>query len=66
MTIKEAKAILKPLGMTLRKRDGEYRVNFRGGSEPTAYFTDCLIDAVETAQAIARGSTQERHAPTSR
>jgi hypothetical protein len=54
MTIREAKQILKPLGMTLSKRDGEYRVNFRSGGEGPAYYTDCLIDAVETAQAMHR------------
>lgn len=34
--------------MTLRKRDGEYRVNFAGGKEATAYYTNDLEDAFAT------------------
>lgn len=53
MTLKEAKAILKPLGITLAKRASEYRVNFRGGIEPSAYYTMDLEDAVGTGRAMA-------------
>ena len=35
--------------MTLRKHDREYRVNFVGGSEATAYYTNDLEDAFATA-----------------
>ena len=43
------------LGLTLRKvRSGEYRVNFRDGNETTAYYTDSLEDAVNTAVEMAR------------
>jgi len=35
-------------------RFGEYRVNFRDGNETTAYYTDNLEDAVNTAVEIAR------------
>jgi hypothetical protein len=38
--------------MTIRKRDGEYRVNFRGGDESTAYYTDELRDTISTAYAM--------------
>lgn len=34
--------------MTIRKRDGEYRVNFIGGTEADAYYTDDLQDAYAT------------------
>jgi hypothetical protein len=35
-------------------RSGDYRVNFRGGNETTAYYTDSLEDAVNTAVEMAR------------
>ena len=51
----EAKSIARHLGLTLRKvRPGEYRVNFRDGNETTAYYTDNLEDAVNTAVEMAR------------
>ena len=50
MTLQEAKSIARHLGLTLRKvRSGEHRVNFRDGNETTAYYTDNLEDAVNTA-----------------
>jgi hypothetical protein len=35
-------------------RSGDYRVNFRDGDESTAYHTDNLEDAVNTAVVMAR------------
>ena len=35
-------------------RSGDYRVNFRDGNETTAYYTDNLEDAVNTAVEMAR------------
>jgi hypothetical protein len=35
-------------------RSGNYRVNFRDGNEATAYYTDNLEDAVNSAVEIAR------------
>ena len=50
MMLQEAKSIARHLGLTLRQvRSGAYRVNFRDGSETTAYYTDSLEDAVKTA-----------------
>jgi hypothetical protein len=50
MTLQEAKSIARHLGLTLRQvRSGNYRVNFRDGNETTAYYTDNLEDAVNTA-----------------
>ena len=41
--------------VTLRQvRSGAYRVNFRDGNETTAYYTDNLDDAVNTAIEMAR------------
>lgn len=34
--------------ITLDKRDDEFRVNFLGGYEPTAYYTTDLRDALRT------------------
>ena len=48
MTIREAKTELRKVGVTLRKKDGEFRVNLAGGSESTAYYTDDLEDAFQT------------------
>jgi hypothetical protein len=62
MTLQEAKAIARHLGLTLRKvRSGDYRVNFRDGNETTAYYTDNLEDAVNTAVEMARKRALEAH-----
>lgn len=54
MTFKHAKAILRARDITLTKVEGEYRVNIIGQFEPTAYYTDDLLDAVATGEAMAR------------
>jgi hypothetical protein len=55
MTLQQAKSIARHLRLTLREvRSGDYRVNFRDGSETTAYYTDNLEDAVNTAVEMAR------------
>ena len=51
MTLQKAKSIARHLGLTLRQLR---RVNFRDGNETTAYYTDKLEDAVNTAVAMAR------------
>jgi hypothetical protein len=53
---KEAQAQVRPLGMVLRSdmETGEYRVNFKGRRETTAYYTPDLEDAVNTARAMAK------------
>lgn len=38
--------------MSFRLRDGEYRVNFKGGNEATAYYTNDVLDAMHTARAM--------------
>jgi hypothetical protein len=49
------KSIARHLRLTLRQvRSGDYRVNFRDGNETTAYYTDNLEDAVNTAVEMAR------------
>ena len=55
MTLQEAKSISRHLGLTLRQvLSGAYRVNFHDGNETTAYYTDDLEDAVNTAVEMAR------------
>jgi hypothetical protein len=62
MTLQEAKSIARHLGLTLRTvRSGNYRVNFRDGNETTAYYTDNLEDAVNTAVEMARKRALELH-----
>ena len=48
-----AAAQLAALGLTITNRPGEYVVNFRGGSDATAYLTDDLDDALEHGRAVA-------------
>jgi hypothetical protein len=50
MTLADAKTLLRPLDVILTKKDGEYRVVRRGGSEESAYYTDDLWDAYETGK----------------
>jgi hypothetical protein len=45
--------------MTLRKRDGEYRVaHDMRDNEASAYYTNDLADALETGRAMARDTTR--------
>jgi L-ribulose-5-phosphate 3-epimerase UlaE len=62
MMLQEAKSIARHLGLTLRQVcSGAYRVNFRDGNETTAYYTDSLEDAVNTAVEMARKRALELH-----
>lgn len=64
LTLALAKSELRQLDMTLTKKDGEYRVNFKGGEEGTAYYTDDLEDArltgIKMAAAVAEGWLRPR------
>jgi len=54
MTLKQAKAILKPVGVSVNKMDsGDYRVCLHGADPITAYYTDDLEDAVLTGLHMA-------------
>jgi hypothetical protein len=59
MTIRRAKLALHEHGVSLRYRDGEFRVNLAGGNESTAYYTDDLQDAVETGRMMANRTEWE-------
>ncbi len=55
MTLARARMILRALGLVIRREnDGEYRINFQGGDEATAYYTNDLDDAVGTGRDMAR------------
>jgi hypothetical protein len=54
ITFKTAKDICQVYGCTLRKNDGEYRVNFSYGREETAYYTNDIEDAVATSVIMAK------------
>lgn len=53
LRFKQAVEDLRRLGMTLTKRDGEYRVNFKGATEATMYYTDRLDDAYGTGMMMS-------------
>lgn len=53
-TIKETLATIRALGLTASRNaeTGEYRVNYRGGTESGAYYTNCGDDAISTAETM--------------
>lgn len=57
MTKKELKAAIKDLGMTVRERDGEIRINLKGNPESEAYYTNERQDALDTAKLIASAAS---------
>jgi hypothetical protein len=60
MNVKEVKIELRYYGITLRVTEcGEYRVNFVGGMEATAYYTDDLYDAFETGRTMSRRAASD-------
>lgn len=70
-TLAEARATLRALGLTIRKRDGEYRVAFRSQGtmiatvEETAYYTTDLADAISTGRYMAlEWAYDQRTTPT--
>jgi len=51
MTLVQAKQIAKDLGFTLTTTvHDEYRINRKGGTEASAYYTNDLDDALSTAR----------------
>ena len=53
-TLAAARAHCRALGMTVRSDDGEYRLTALGSTdEGPAYYSDCLVDIMGTATAIA-------------
>lgn len=57
LTSREVRTKFKTLGLTISKTDyDEWRVNFMGGKEATAYYTDDLEDAYLTGCRMARAN----------
>lgn len=61
LTLQELKHEAKLLGYSVRKYEGEYRINKLGNPEATAYYTDDIQDAFDTMFADAKWHQQ--HAP---
>lgn len=51
-TLEGVRVNLRSYGIVISKKDGEYRVNFKGGTEGTAYYTNDLQDAENTGIAM--------------
>lgn len=60
LTLATVRDALSERGISIRKSDGEYRVNFIGGREATAYFTNDLSDALATGRSMAREGRRSR------
>jgi hypothetical protein len=58
LPFKRAQAEVRAMGLTLTRKaeTDEYRVNFAGGKESTAYYTNDLADAIGTARHMAAWS----------
>lgn len=48
-TDKEVAKIVREMGCTINKQNGEYRVNIKGDPAINAYFTTDRLDALHTA-----------------
>jgi hypothetical protein len=53
LKLEDVRRELSPLGIIVRLTYGEYRVNFRGGKEETAYYATDLEDALASGRAMA-------------
>lgn len=56
----------KGVRLTARPGEGEYEVNFRNGTDATAYVTDDLADAIEHGHALAKSGAPAPAAPGKR
>src|SRR5262245_54668150 len=53
---------LRTLGLTIRRRPGEYCINYPHGGEKTAQFADDLDQALEIGRAMASEAAQHHAA----
>ena len=60
LTIKELKSHLRNLGLTHSKIEDEHRVNYIGGHEKTAYYTNDIEDALNTGKAMAEHAAKRK------
>ncbi|AMS43963.1 hypothetical protein FHS67_001965 [Aminobacter aminovorans] len=54
MNYREAQERLRAMGILMSKRDGRIRLNYSGGSEETAYYTQDLEDAIDAGGRMGR------------
>jgi hypothetical protein len=59
MTITKTLTTIRTLGLTATHRDGEFRINYRGGDEKSAYYTTDSDDALDTAVAMNKRRAAE-------
>ena len=53
MNVTQTMAAIRQLGLTVRRLEDEWRINFWKGKEATAYYTYDNVDALNTAVAMA-------------
>ena len=54
LTLSHVRTQLRTIGIVIRRTDyGEFRVNYRRGNEPTAYYTNDIEDAFGTGKLMA-------------
>lgn len=58
MSVARTLHLIRSLGLSVRHRDGEYRVNFPHGTEATAYYTPDPADALDTANAMVERANE--------
>jgi hypothetical protein len=63
MNTAQTMAAIRALGLAVVRHDGEWRINHRGGSEDTAYYTTDNDDALGTAQLMAARPMPTDYAP---
>lgn len=56
MKYRDVQERLRMVGIVMSKSQGRIRINHFGATAETAYFTDCLEDALKTGQAMAEPS----------
>jgi hypothetical protein len=63
MNTTQTMAAIRALGLAVARHDGEWRINHRGGSEDTAYYTTDNDDALGTARLMAARPMPADYAP---
>ena len=62
MTFKEAQKQMRIIGLVLSRTDyGEYRINFRGGTEATAHYDTDLQSVIDTGITMVARQRGPRH-----
>jgi hypothetical protein len=56
--LSNVRKLLRAHGMVISITNGEYRVNYVGGKESTAYYTDSIEDAFSTALLMGKADIE--------